>query len=177
MSELLPEFPYHPDPLATGSVVPSAAVCACCERQRGYLCTGPVHTPADLDDRLCPWCIADGSAAERYGVSFTGGIDGDVADAVWLTVDSRTPGFSSWQQDQWLAHCGDAAAFLGVVGAAELVEFPDVVETLRQEASGWDWPPQNVEHYLASLDKDGQPTAYLFRCRVCATHLAYSDFT
>ncbi|MFE2971272.1 CbrC family protein [Streptomyces sp. NPDC059340] len=34
-----------------------------------------------------------------------------------------------------------------------------------------------MEHRLGTLDRDGQLTAYLFRCRVCATHLAYSDLT
>lgn len=47
---------------------------------------------------------------------------------------------------------------------------------LRREASGWGRPSVQVEHFLGSLDKDGEATAYLFRCRVCATHLAYSDF-
>ncbi|MFF3460152.1 CbrC family protein [Streptomyces sp. NPDC002730] len=40
---------------------------------------------------------------------------------------------------------------------------------MRQEIRGWGWPPTQVEHYLDSLKKDGQPTAYLFQCRVCAT--------
>lgn len=39
------------------------------------------------------------------------------------------------------------------------------------------WPPDEVEDFLGSLDKDDQPTAYLFRCRACATHLAYADLT
>ncbi|WP_327323615.1 CbrC family protein [Streptomyces sp. NBC_01210] len=42
-------------------------------------------------------------------------------------------------------------------------------------ASGWGWPSDQVQHYLSSLDRDGRPTAYLFRCRVCATDLAYSN--
>ncbi|MFE1881326.1 CbrC family protein [Streptomyces diastatochromogenes] len=31
--------------------------------------------------------------------------------------------------------------------------------------------------YLEARDADGQPTSYLFRCRVCGARLAYSDFT
>ncbi|WP_406493391.1 CbrC family protein [Streptomyces sp. NBC_01604] len=31
--------------------------------------------------------------------------------------------------------------------------------------------------FLAALDAGGRPTAYLFRCRRCARHLAYADFT
>ncbi|MCU9953286.1 CbrC family protein [Burkholderia pyrrocinia] len=32
----LPAFRYHPDPLATGSVIRSDARCMCCGDARGY---------------------------------------------------------------------------------------------------------------------------------------------
>ena len=35
-TEPLPYFPYHPDPLATGSVVSSDIECVCCARRHGY---------------------------------------------------------------------------------------------------------------------------------------------
>ncbi|WP_329340044.1 CbrC family protein [Streptomyces sp. NBC_01352] len=114
-TEPLPAFPYHPDPVGTGSVAPSDAPCACCGLRRGYAYTGPVFSAADLSDPLCPWCIADGSAAERYEAQFTE-VDGrDVPMEVVHAVERRTPGFSGWQQERWLSHCGDAAVFLGYV--------------------------------------------------------------
>ncbi|BAX63298.1 CbrC family protein [Burkholderia stabilis] len=39
----LPAFGYHPDPLATGSVIRSGARCACCGDARGYVCAGSVY--------------------------------------------------------------------------------------------------------------------------------------
>ncbi|WP_264169817.1 CbrC family protein [Burkholderia cepacia] len=39
----LPAFRYHPDPLATGSVIRSDARCVCCGDARGYVYAGPVH--------------------------------------------------------------------------------------------------------------------------------------
>ncbi|MET9293636.1 CbrC family protein [Streptomyces sp. NPDC003077] len=179
MTHPLPHFPYHPDPVATGAVVPSEEGCVRCGQARGFLYSGPVYTGENLDDRLCPWCIADGSAAERYDAHFTGGFLGDrnVDASVREAVDRRTPGFSAWQEPQWFFHCGDGAAFLGCVGAAELADHPEAIQVLREEAGDWGWPADQVEHYLASLDKDGEPTAYLFRCRVCGTHLAFSDFS
>ncbi|MEU7162445.1 CbrC family protein [Streptomyces chrestomyceticus] len=177
MTEQLPDFPYHPDPLATGSVIASDAVCIRCNRDRGYLYTGPVYTEADVDDGVCPWCIADGSAARQYDAQFTGGPSDDIPDATWETLSTRTPGYSTWQGDgDWLVHCGDGAAFLGPVGARELAGYPDAVEALRQETAGWGGSADDVERYLAALDKDGWATAYLFRCRSCSVHLAYSDF-
>lgn len=176
MSEVLPEFPYHPDPLATGSVVAASGACACCGRERGHLYTGPVYGMGEPDGRLCPWCIADGSAAARYEAHFCGNlVGGDVPREVLAAVAERTPGFSAWQDPQWLLHCGDGAAFLGRAGAAELADHPDALAMLAREMDRW--PADQVEEFPGALDKDGQPTAYLFRCRVCAAHLAYADFT
>ncbi|MFD4788107.1 CbrC family protein [Streptomyces sp. NPDC058459] len=62
-------------------------------------------------------------------------------------------------------------------GATELAAHPDALETIRREISCWVWTPDQIDHFLDSLDKAGQPTAYLFRCRVCVICLAYVDFT
>ncbi|MFH8411183.1 CbrC family protein [Streptomyces sp. NPDC018019] len=134
---------------------------------RGYLYTGPIYTAADVDDGVCPWCIADGSAARQYDAQFTGGPSDDILDAIWEALSTRTPGYSSWQGDgDWLVHCGDGAAFLGPVGARELAGYPDAVEALRQETADWGESADDVERYLTALDKDGWATAYLFRCRI-----------
>ena len=129
MSAPIPEFRYHPDPLKTGSVAASDAACRCCEQARGYIYCGPVYAEEELEKRgeICPWCIADGSAAARFDTVFVDpeGI-GDcgrweaVSPTVAAEVSERTPGFSGWQQERWWTHCGDAAEFLGPAGRAEL---------------------------------------------------------
>ncbi|MET9779024.1 CbrC family protein [Streptomyces sp. NPDC006367] len=177
MTETLPEFPYHPDPLATGSVTASDTACACCGRARGYVYAGPVYAAGE-PGRLCPWCIADGRAARRYEAQFTADVVGDeVTRDVLVAIAERTPGFTAWQDGQWLVHCGDGAAFLGRAGAGELAGYPDALEGLWQDLRTFGWPEDQVDDFLGALDSDGQPTAYLFRCRTCATHLAYADFT
>ncbi|MFI0237900.1 CbrC family protein [Streptomyces sp. NPDC016845] len=179
MTEPLPDFPYHPDPVATGVIVPSRAACVCCGRERGYVYRGPVYADEELGARLCPWCIADGSAAERYDVHFTGGtsLGDDVPREVFTAVDQRTPGFVAWQEPTWYFHCGDGAAFLGPAGSAELAAHPEALRMLRAGMADEGRPSERIEALLGSLDKDGDATAYLFRCRVCATHLAYVDFS
>lgn len=77
MSETLPAFRYHPDPVATGSVIPSNAECRICGEARGFIYTGPSYGDEGLTDEVCPWCIADGSAhdesdAECSAVSIAG---------------------------------------------------------------------------------------------------------
>lgn len=175
----LPEFPYHPDPLATGAVIGSDVECVCCARRRDHAYAGPVYAEETIGRRrLCPWCIADGSAADRFGAMFNDaglGAPGEIPMAVLDTLTRRTPGYLAWQTERWLFHCGDGAAFLGAAGAKELIEHSDALEMLRRERNRW--PAQQVENHLAALDKDGPPTAYLFGCRSCGAELAYSDST
>jgi uncharacterized protein CbrC (UPF0167 family) len=177
MDEDLPAFPYHPDPVGTGSVKRSGATCLCCGRARGFVYAGPVYAVEELDEALCPWCIADGSAAERFDATFTDvqACAGQVPREVVDRVLRRTPGFAAWQQEEWMCHCGDAAVFLGRVGATELAAYPVAMAGLRTEGDGRGWTPGEREAFLASLGKDAGQTAYLFRCRRCDTHLAYSD--
>ncbi|MFJ5308612.1 CbrC family protein [Streptomyces sp. NPDC088350] len=173
----LPRFPYHPNPVATGSVTPSDEPCACCGQERGWLYTGPVYAADAPATGICPYCVALGTAADRYDACFADTVEGDVPQEVVTAILRRTPGFTAWQSPYWLTHCGDGAAFLGPAGTKELTAYPDAVDHLRRQCAAWKWPPGQVEEFLGSLDKDGGPTAYLFRCRVCETHLAYADFT
>ncbi|MFE9404922.1 CbrC family protein [Streptomyces sp. NPDC006530] len=120
--------------------------CVCCGRERGYVYRGPVYAVDELADRLCPWCIADGSAAERFDAHFTAGtcLGDDVPLEVFAAVDQRTPGFTAWQEPQWFFHCADGATFLGPAGSAELAAYPDVLERLRREGNGWGWPSERL---------------------------------
>jgi uncharacterized protein len=98
-----------------------------------------------------------------------------VSDAIAEAVAYRTPGFSGWQQERWFTCCGDAAGYIGRSGYKELVAFgPQAIAAIRTESKldGEEW-----DEYLRGLDKDGQPTAYLFRCLHCAKIGGYSDFT
>jgi uncharacterized protein len=137
-----PEFPYHPDPRSTGFVVESDTNCRACGEARGCVYTGPVYAAEELAGALCPWCIADGTAAQKFDAEFTdagAAVPDDVPQEVLEELAHRTPGFSGWQQEHWLYHCGDGAAFVGLA------------------------------------DRRDGATAFLFRCRHCGRHLAYSD--
>jgi uncharacterized protein CbrC (UPF0167 family) len=180
MAAALPTFRYHPDPVSTGSVEESPEECVRCGRERGYIYSGPVYAEDDYEDSICPWCIADGSAADEFDAGFTDvGFDvpDDVPEAVLAEISQRTPGFSSWQQDHWLYHCADGCAFLGPAGRADLEPYPDALEMLRHEHDEVGWSEEQSAGHVDSLDREGEPTAYLFRCLHCGTHLAFSDFS
>ena len=66
----LPQFKYHPKPLETGAFEQDKTVeCDCCEQQTSVYYSGPFYC-VDEVEHLCPWCIADGSAAEKFAGSF-----------------------------------------------------------------------------------------------------------
>ncbi len=182
-AENLPTFKYHPDPVGTGSIQPSDDECVCCGRVRGFVYTGPVYAEEELVDCLCPWCIADGTAHQKFDAEFVDseGV-GDfgswprVDAAVVAEVATRTPGFSGWQQERWWTHCGDAAEFLGRAGAAEVERHGAVAKDHLRTDLGWE-PGKLFDDYVQALDAEGQPTAYLFRCRRCGEVGGYSDFT
>lgn len=175
----LPHFPYHPDPIASGSIEKSDKECLCCGKARGYIYTAAIYCEADVEDGICPWCIADGSAHEKFDASFTDPAcfpDG-IAQAAIDEVCFRTPGFSSWQQGQWLCCCNDACAFLEPAGYKELqARYPraegDLITYIVHELgiSG------GAAHQLyRALDRDKGPTAYIFQCRHCDAQPAYID--
>jgi uncharacterized protein CbrC (UPF0167 family) len=129
MPERMPIFRYHPDPNRSGSVVESTAACNCCGQKRGFIYVGPVYAEADdLDEAICPWCIADGSAAAKFDAYFTnvGEIVGQVPQPVQEEVEKRTPGYITLQEGEWRACCGDAAAFIMRATEQDLLsrEFP-----------------------------------------------------
>jgi uncharacterized protein len=181
-STKLPNFTYHPNPVETGSIKESDTICQVCEQQRGMIYTGPVYSEEVLNEAVCPWCIADGKAHEKFGAEFVNaaGVGGyrdweQVPDAIIEGVAYRTPGFSGWQQERWFTHCGDAAEFLGCAGKKELQAFgADAICAIQRESGleGADWST-----YYGALDKNIGPTAYIFRCRHCSTVGGYSDYT
>jgi uncharacterized protein CbrC (UPF0167 family) len=176
----LPTFKYHPDPISTGSIEPSDVSCTACGLARGFIYKGPVYAVKELDDLLCPWCIADGTAHEKFDAEFVDveGVGGygdweEVSPEIVSEVAFRTPGFSGWQQERWFTHCEDAGEFLGPAGRKELDSFGSEAISAIQEESGLDG--EEWDDYLEALDRDGGPTAYIFRCRHCGALGGYSD--
>lgn len=164
----LPFFAYHPNPLATGSIRVGAERCACCGRERGYIYTASVYGRNDLEGQLCPWCIADGSAAEQHGASFSDEsslVQSGVSTEVVEEVTRRTPGYNSWQQEQWLACCGDACEFHGHPPREHLpLMDPTAVE---QFLSATGWTPEQWLEFSSNYKPDGSPALYHFVCRCC----------
>ncbi len=178
MSELLPIFPYHPDPVATGAVAKSDAACRACGKARGFIYTGPVYCRESLADALCPWCIADGTAEAKFGARFSDDYplrSAGLPAAIIEVVTRRTPGYVSWQGDIWLTHCNDACEFHGDLPAERLSSMdPDAKEELSHEHGLTD---ENWRDIAAHYSPAGQPAIYVFRCRHCGGERYHMDYT
>jgi uncharacterized protein CbrC (UPF0167 family) len=177
----LPTFRYHPDPLETGSIVASDNVCVVCKRGRGFVYAGPVYAEDDFGDAICPWCIASGAAHKAFGATF---VDGesfavDTPESTIAEITERTPGYSAWQAEEWPSCCGDAAAFIGPIGIAEIRAKHRELEgfVLRQIIYGLGISGDAATRMLDSLRRDASPTAYLFKCLHCGDPLVHVDHT
>ena len=175
----LPSFRYHPDPIASGSIVASDAKCRCCKKARGYIYTGPVYAERDLEDALCPWCIADGKAAEKFDASFVDpeAVNSDVPQAALDELCERTPGYNAWQGGAWPACCGDAARYVAPVGHDELEEAYRAWQGSVLNHIIYDMQISGgaAMRLLQSLRRDQGPTAYLFECCMCGRHHVHVD--
>ena len=166
MSEM-PQFVYHPDPVATGSVVPSSEVCPACGAARGY---AYALTPYAIGehDHICPWCIADGTAHAKFDATFVDDWPlqrADLPDSVVAEVTQRTPGYTSWQQEEWLSCCGDACEFHGDAPQAEIraLDARGFERLVPRPAFKFDEAPG----FLRNYEPGGSPAFYKFVCRRC----------
>lgn len=174
---ILPSFKYHPNPINTGAIETTKEECECCGKSRGYRATSTIHS-VDEVETICPWCIADGSAAKKFDGEFSDshplfsdGIRKDIIEEVC----ERTPSFISWQQERWLSHCDDACEFHGdaqksdleALSGEELHKFL-AAEYIKAE----DWP-----NILQSYHKGSDLAIYKFTCRVCRENQFYTDYS
>lgn len=123
-------------------------------------------------DCICPECVANGKAAEKFNGEF-------ISDAEISKVDEqakvdelfkRTPGYISWQGENWLACCNDFCACIGDVGTKELEEMGIADEVFAEYDKLNEY--ENAREYLV---KAGSMAGYLFRCLHCGKYHLWVD--
>jgi hypothetical protein len=183
MEEQMPHFKYYPTALEDNIFVKTDNVCDVCGEKVNFEYTGPIYG-GDKDLReptICPRCIADGSAHHKFNIKFNicewysapNDIWENVPKGVVEEIEERTPGYTSWQGQRWWVHHDDAAIFLGRAGKEEIQKyFTEVIDILKKESGmsddGW-------SDYYKAMDKDGDVTAYIFKCSKCGEINGYSD--
>lgn len=170
----IPTFRYHPNPLETGAfeISEEEVTCDCCGKTTKIHYEAPFYAVDDIDC-LCPECIANGKAAEKFDGSFQDdySVDDGVNDSEKLDeLIHRTPGYCGWQQEYWRAHCGDFCAFLGYTGARELRALGVMEEVIDDPM----WDDEQKELIQESVN-GGHLQCYLFQCLHCGKHLVWMD--
>ena len=165
----LPHFKYNPNALELGVIKKEPTACPICKQNREYTYAGPFYSVEEAEG-ICPWCIADGSATER--------LDGTTQDSYSCEpvenpefleeLTLRTPGYSGWQQEVWLSHCGDFCAIKQYVGWKEISHLTEeLTDDLNRIKTEYSFTQEQLEQYLVN---NGSLQGYLFQCIHCAQH-------
>lgn len=168
----LPTFKYFPDPLKEGVIKEEKTLCPVCGKESDYVYVGLLYA-IDSDKGICPWCIKDGKAAEKYDGEFQPGWSCEKVDSDEYMDEliHRTPGYFGCQEERWLSHCGDYCAFMGGI---DRNKFDEMEDELRED----------IERIVKSEDityEDFQDSigryrwAYLFKCLRCGMHRLTTD--
>ena len=164
-------FKYHPHIYTDEILVHGEGVCQCCGRTISEYVES-VYTSADVDC-ICLSCIHDGSAAAKFNAEFVQYAEPVSDPQKRDELFKRTPGYMSWQGENWLACCDDYCAYLGPVGIEELEKLGIKDEVLKDYAEQVpSYPLDVVNEYLR---RDGDLTGYLFRCLHCGKYRLYVD--
>lgn len=176
----LPAFRFHPNAYDSNIFEDFDGVCEACNKPRAMRYTASFYAMEDVE-YICPWCIADGTAARVFDGEFCAAIDSipgnstfsfEVYEAESLEVATRTPSYFSWQQEEWRSHCGRPCAFLGDIGANDLPQYLTEPEFSADVNSGLGWDPELLR---SRLGKRGDLAGYLFRCLTCGAHRLHVD--
>lgn len=175
-------FRFSPNAYELGLFEVEDGICQSCGFRRSMRYTSSFYSREDVS-YICPWCVADGTAARVFDGEFTdrASIDGVPHDRTMpITVDeveaeevaTRTPSFPSWQQEEWRSHCGRPCAFLGDIGSSDLAPYLEEPDFLADVNGGLGWNPDLIRTRLRAA---GDLAGYLFRCMTCGAHRLHVD--
>jgi uncharacterized protein CbrC (UPF0167 family) len=170
----LPTFKYNPNAEKLGIIKKEKTSCPVCEQERNYVYEGPFYSVDDVEG-ICPWCIKDGSAAQKYDGAFqdSGSCDSVTHEDYVVELTTRTPGYSGWQQERWLSHCGDFCALTAYVGWKEIKGLKEELnDDLNEIKSDYRMTQEALEQNLIN---NGSMQGYLFQCLHCGKHRLTAD--
>lgn len=151
-------------------IIERKGICPVCNKQTDFVYVGPFYSIEEVED-ICPWCIENGRAASKYDGDFQGANSCDEipSDEKLDELIHRTPGYSGWQQEQWLTHCNDFCAFVGYVGWDEI---KDIANELIEDFNRFGFELKEIQR---SLKNNGHLQGYLFQCNTCKKHRIHID--
>ena len=177
----LPKFKYNPNAYELDLFEEKEGICSVCNEKRNLKYTSSFYSIED-PDYICPWCIVNGRAAEKFNGEFNDycGIEGvspnpndppsKIPQELLREITNKTPSYVSWQQEVWLTHCNEPCAFIAYVDFETikpyLEELKEDIETITN-----DYGTNMIEY----LTKSGSVVGYLFQCVKCGKHRLHID--
>jgi len=172
----LPIFKYNPDPIKLEVIIEEETICPVCEKKQNYVYVGPFFSEEEIEG-ICPWCIADGSAAEKYDGEFQDIESCDEVDNEEYVDELmyRNPGYIGWQQEYWLSHCGDFCSIIEYVGWKEIKHLEHELENdINRVCKKYGL---SIQEFKSTLEIDGDLQGYLFQCNCCKKHRLHADMS
>lgn len=172
----VPTFKYLPEPVKTGVFkINGTVTCDCCNNKINVYYDGPFYSEEEVEF-LCPDCIKSGQAHEKFDGDFQDCCNCDkVSDKEkLLELCERTPCYTGWQQEYWLAHCDDYCAFIGYVGWNEIKQM-GIEKEIEEDLFENDYHGFDIVNIKECLFNDGDMQGYLFRCIHCGKYRLYVD--
>ena len=134
----IPTFKYHRNPLETGAIILNndGKRCSCCNSLSKYIYLEPYYSKEDISC-LCPECISNGQAHSKFDLEFQDihGCGKVSNKSIIEELCYRTPGYCSWQQENWLSCCDDLCDFIGCLNWDKIKELKidkEIVEALNR---------------------------------------------
>jgi uncharacterized protein CbrC (UPF0167 family) len=141
---------------------------------------GPIYC-RDRPEHVCPWCIADGSAAEQWSAIFNDPINvpRGVPRAIVDEVMHRTPGYWTWQGNFWLFSDDDAMVLLGAVDGSDIVKEGNAakIDACMRALRSWTWTFEVRIDFLAQVVPHGAPALHRFQDRRSGSFAGCADMT
>lgn len=168
-TQKLPVFKYNPNAYSIGIIKKGNTLCPVCNKTRSHYYDGPFYAIEEVEE-ICPWCIKDGSAANKYEGKFHDSASIEAVDSLKALEEltTMTPGYSGLQQEMWLTHCGDFCALKAYAGWNEIKYIKDeLANDLDQIKDDYNLTQEALEKYLVN---NGHIQGYLFQCLHCDKH-------
>ena len=175
-----PIFKYHPHAYQLNIFLEESGICSVCNepRELKYNCS---FYSIEEPDYICPWCIANGDASQKYEGEFNDycGIEGISADPnlashpinqdAILEICTKTPSYHSWQQEVWLSHCNEPCRFIAYANSKML---QPIFEEIKSDVEDCGYPVEIIQNHLHEA---GDLMGYLFQCVHCQQHRLHID--
>ena len=173
MAKQLPTFKYIKPPLQREMFEASNAICECCLSAQGYRYAWSIYTKIEVNE-LCPWCIADGSAAEKFAATFAELNDyRTISDENRNAFEKHTPSYPTWQGAVYPVHCHDACQFAGLVPSKQELLTLTNEQRIKNDLPDWLINETFLANYEPSFSADVQIAK--FHCLHCDETLYHLD--